>query len=252
MDDDLERRVSRYLEERLAASPQEIGALRRFAATLDQRRTRPFPGIALLAGAAVLLLALVVPMGLRLFSVSSPPGGLGPTIIGPSPSTESLLVLARTYSGMFTAEDQRTGRAEPQIAVFSDGLLVARDPLELRVAENHYRALRLTSAELSALTDTLISSGLADSIAPQAGRGCFDGSTAIFTLGDPGNRATEVVAPCLYDRPDLGITPRPEVFGAGLIRINHLLDDLTARAMASGSAWIGELPSIRLAPYIGG
>jgi hypothetical protein len=158
----------------------------------------------------------------------------------------------RTESGPFDAESERTLTGHPNFIAFTDGVIAVLDT-RLPVDEPaKYLSLRLDEAEWSELSATIAAADLPSSkIDDKAGSSCFDGTTALYLVRSEAGGLTEVEAPCLLTIDDLA-TPDPAVYGRGLVALDGLLHRLAGEVLERGVEWRGNVPSVKIAPGIGG
>lgn len=163
------------------------------------------------------------------------------------PELGDLLVL-RAFSGPFVDHAERIEEASPEVAVFDDGLVVAR-------IEDEYRAIQLTDDEMEEVSEELelanveplAAGGAVDAIP----FGCADCAVTVIRT-DVGGDTVEAAAYGLdTDLPDSYVSGLP--YPRGLVAVSRLLDALRDRfASADSIPFSGELPMVPVAPFMGG
>lgn len=175
---------------------------------------------------------------------------LAPSAPPPSellPELGDLLVL-RAVSGPFVDHAQRNQEATPEVAVFDDGLVVAR-------IDGEYRAIQLNAGELEEVSkalelaniEPLAAGGAVDTLP----FGCADCGVAIIRT-DVGGETVEAAAYGLdTDLPDSYVSTLP--YPQGLVAVSRLLDALRDRfAEIDSVPFSGELPAVPVAGFTGG
>jgi hypothetical protein len=258
MDDELERQIRARLETRFSPSPHELVRVESMLATLPATNTSSVQrrvGGALLSVAVVIALVVAfgsrLPLGLPLGGESSvaQPSFSGASASSPAPAS---ILLMRTYSGPFSAASERTVPANPDLIVYSSGVVVARRTDIGVDLPGQYRSLTIEGGEWSTLVSSIEQVGaLSVSIDPQSAHSCFDGVTAIFTIRLATGRDEEIVAPCLDGVPGLA-TPDPAVYGRSIVALQIALVALETKVGEAGAMWGGPVPTVKIAPFIGG
>lgn len=163
------------------------------------------------------------------------------------PELGDVLVL-RAISGDFVDHAQRTEQATPEVAVFDDGLVIAR-------IAGEYRAIQLTDGGMEEVTEALelanveplAVGGAVDTIL----FGCADCGVAIIQTDVSGETVEAAAYGLETDLPDSYVSTLP--YPEGLVSVSRLLDALMDRfAVAESAPHRGELPTVRVAPLMSG
>ena len=257
MNDRTDDAIATVLKSEYAPTADDIHGLEVEVARVGgERRQGPINSRLVAFAATVAFVAVAVVLGPNFLGNIIPqgPGASGipttsdPVVVPPTSTPgDAYMLISRVYSGPITNGEARTVAGNPDVIVWSDGVVVGRP-----TGENEYLSLVLGTTSLDAFRATLASAELdATHIDPAAVNRCFDGFTTIFTIDTGVGGHREVVAPCLFSVEGLS-TPDPAIYGDGLLSVEAALNELQTSLDRVGARWTGSVPTVPVAPQVGG
>lgn len=222
---------------------------------LRVRARSPVAASGLLGIAAVALVVLAIVGGSELVRGPAGPAESAhnvPATTSPSVKSPATVLLMRTESGPFDFPSERTVIGHPNVMILTDGSIVARDTRLPVDQPGRYLALQLTALEWEEAESAIAAANLGSAeIDVASARQCFNGETVIFALATESRIFTELAAPCLLTIEGLA-SPDPAIYSQGLVDLDALLGGLTLEAIERGREWHQEIPTVLVAPAIGG
>jgi hypothetical protein len=257
MRDSFEDHLGARLRARFYPQPESVAKLEESLRQVSAGSARTTSRFAVPGGVGVLVVivvALVLVSGLQRPSVPVGPAASAsaePTRASHAAAGPDDLVLMRTSSGPFDHPSERTIDGFPNIAIFGSGLVVARDPSLPIDQRPSYRALQLDAPEWQGVLSAIAAANLTELEIDADPRGCFSAGTVIYSVAAEGGTFKETIAPCLFTVDGLA-PPDPAIYGQGLVDLDAVLHRLIGQVVERGTAWGGDVPTVRIAPSIEG